>query len=99
MPVIRIVRPPMLTKEIYDAVNAEAGVDSEPPEGLLIHTAGEVDGVFQVVDVWESPQAAERFDSERLGPAIAKVVGVEASAPPAGAPVPVVYDLHSVIQP
>lgn len=88
----------MLTKEIYDAVNVKAGVANDPPAGLLIHTA--VDGVFQIVDVWESAAHAERFDSERLNPAVNEVVGATpgAEAPP-GAPAPVTYQLHHVIRP
>jgi hypothetical protein len=95
MAIIRIVRPPMVTAEIYDAVNAKAGVDESPPEGLLIHTAGEVDGQWQIVDVWESEEHAERFGAERLAPAIEAVMG---SAPP-GPPPTTVYDLHRVIRP
>jgi hypothetical protein len=90
----------MLTREIYDAVNVKAGVASDPPAGLLIHTAGEVDGVFQIVDVWETAAHAERFDSERLNPAINEVVGAVAGAEaPAGAPAPITYQLHHVIRP
>jgi hypothetical protein len=95
MAIIRIVRPPMVTAEIYDAVNEKAGVEERPPEGLLMHTAGEVDGVWQIVDVWESEDAAERFDSERLAPAIEAVMG----GAPAGPPPTTVYELHRVIRP
>src|ERR1700736_2542216 len=66
MAIIRIIRPPMVTAEVYDGVNAKAGVNENPPEGLLMHTAGEVDGQWQIVDVWESEEHADRFGSERL---------------------------------
>jgi hypothetical protein len=95
MAVIRIVRPPMVTPETYDQVNATMGVEQDPPEGLLMHCAGEVDGAFQIVDVWESEEAARRFDAERLGPAVAAVMG---AAPP-GEPPTTMYELHSLIQP
>jgi hypothetical protein len=95
MAIIRITRPPMLTAEVYEAVNARAGVNENPPEGLLIHTAGEVDGQWQIVDAWESEEQARRFDEERLAPAIEAVVG---SAPP-GPPPRTVYELHRVIRP
>ena len=94
MAIIRITRPPMLTAEVYEAVNARAGVNENPPEGLLIHTAGEVDGQWQIVDVWESEQHAQRFTSERLAPAIESVMGM---APP-GPPPTTVYELHRVIR-
>jgi hypothetical protein len=95
MAIIRIIRPPMLTADVYEAVNARAEVNENPPEGLLIHTAGEVDGEWQIVDVWQSAEHARRFDEERLAPAIAAVVG---SAPP-GPPPRSVYELHRVIRP
>ena len=95
MAIIRIMRPPMLTAEVYEAVNDRAGVSENPPEGLLIHTAGEVDGEWQIVDAWESEEHARRFDEERLAPAIEAVVG---SAPP-GPPPRTVYELHRVIRP
>jgi hypothetical protein len=95
MAIIRIIRPPMLTAEVYDAVNAKAGVSENPPEGLLMHTAGEVDGQWQIVDVWESEEHARRFDEQRLAPAIEAVVG---STPP-GPPPRTVYELHRVIRP
>lgn len=95
MAVIRIVRPPMVTAEVYDAVNSKAGVDGNPPEGLLVHTAGEVDGQWQIVDVWESEEHAERFNAERLAPAIESVMG---GAPP-GPPPTTVYGLHNMMRP
>ena len=94
MAIIRIVRPPMVTAEVYDAVNAKAGVDEQPPEGLLLHTAGEVDGQWQIVDVWESEEHADRFGTERLTPAIESVMG---GAPP-GDPPTTIYELHNVVR-
>jgi hypothetical protein len=90
MAVVRIVRPPMVTAEMYDRVNAQAGVAENPPDGLIIHTAGEVDGQWQIVDVWESEEHARRFGDERLGPAIEAVMG----ATPPGPPPTTVYELH-----
>jgi hypothetical protein len=96
--IIRISQPPMLDRETYDAVNAAAGVDRDPPEGLLMHAAGEVDGKFQIIDVWESEQHASRFDSERLGPSIQQVTG--GAGPPAGqAPAVTVYEAYRLILP
>jgi hypothetical protein len=47
-----------------------------PVEGLLVHTAGEAEGGFRVVDVWESEEAVRRF-GEVLVP-ILREVGVDA---------------------
>jgi hypothetical protein len=95
MAIVRIVRPPMVTAEIYDAVNANAGVDDNPPDGLLAHTAGEVDGQWQIVDVWESEERAQRFGDERLAPAIREVLGGD----PPGPPPTTIYEAHRVIMP
>jgi hypothetical protein len=95
MAYIRIFQPPDVTPEIYDRVNAEAGVDANPPAGLLFHCAGETDGRWQIVDAWESREHAQRFDDERLGPAIEKVLGMRPPGSPAGSE----YELYRVIRP
>ena len=51
MAILRIMQPPMLTAEMYDAVNAKMGVDGQQPDGLLMQSAGIVDGNWQIVDV------------------------------------------------
>jgi hypothetical protein len=95
MAVLRIVQPPMVTKEIYDAVNERMGVDAAPPEGLIMHSAGDVAGTFQIVDVWESEEHAQRFDAERLGPAVAAVAGAD----PPGPPPTTAYELYNLMLP
>jgi hypothetical protein len=95
MAFVRIFQPPNVTPEVYDRVNAEAGVNEERPAGMLFHCAGEVDGKWQILDVWESRQHAERFDEERLGPAIEKVIGMRPPEPPPTTS----YELYNVIKP
>jgi hypothetical protein len=73
MPIVRIVSPREVTYDVYQQVQAKLDVDSNPPDGLIVHTASEVDGRLKVVDVWESEEHAQRFGEERLGPAIAEV--------------------------
>ena len=94
MAYIRIFQPPA-DAATYDAVNEKAGVDADPPAGLIFHCAGETDGKWQIVDVWESEEHARRFDEERLGPAIESVMGMRPPAPPPTAG----YELHRVIVP
>lgn len=66
--------------DLYDAVNGEMGIEADPPPGLIFHWAGELDGKFTITDVWESREAYDAFNAERLTPAIAKVAAA------AGAP-------------
>ena len=49
----------------------------------MLHAAGEVDGSWQIVEVWYSQEYAQRFDLDRLVPAIAAVTG---RPPPGDAP-------------
>ena len=83
-----------LTKESYEeAVRRLTGktrLESSadwPVEGLLAHAAGEAEGGFRVVDVWESEEAAQRF-GETLIP-ILQEVGVEAQ--------PEMYPAHTFV--
>ena len=61
----------------YDAVTEKMGFANEPPEGLIFHSAGELDGRFQVFNVWESREHFDRFTRERLRPAQVAVMGEE----------------------
>jgi hypothetical protein len=61
------------TQQQYDAVHSHLGLDSNPPEGLILHSAGPIDEGWGVIDFWESAEAFDRYQSERLGPAIAEL--------------------------
>lgn len=63
-----------ISREQYDKLDAELG--SNKPEGLIVHAAGESGSGIRIIDVWESKQKFELFQSERLGPAMRKV-GIE----------------------
>jgi hypothetical protein len=91
--IIRLIQPQGMTREAYDAVDAKVGVEADPPEGLIMHCAGEAGGTWQIVEVWESEEDALRFDTDRLGPAIAEVTG-DSGAPPSG---PAVYEVHHLV--
>lgn len=94
MAFVRIDRPPV-DAATYDAVTAALGLDDGAPEGLVLHTAGAVDGQFQIIDVWETLEHAEAFERDRLGPAIRQVLG----DPPGPPPAPTTYELHNLYQP
>ena len=87
---------PNATSQIYDAVVREMGLDEEPAAGLIIHTAGEYNGIWREVDVWESREAFETFLRDRIMPAVVKVVGEEAlNTPP---PEPQFMEVYDLIQ-
>ena len=77
---ITVATPPFRSIEQFDQVVAQLG---DRPEGMQARYAGTTeDGSLRVISVWESKAHADRFMTERLGPALAAVLGPE----PAGAP-------------
>jgi len=64
----------------YDAVNPSLNLDTDPPEGLIFHCAGELDGKFQVFDVWETRDHHDRFRDGRLKEAMIAAMGEETYA-------------------
>jgi len=95
MAFVRIIRPPNVTSREYEAVNAQVGLEDKQPPGLLLHCAGEVDGAWQIIDVWESEEQARTFDEEQLAPAIEAVMGMR----PPGPPPSTEYRLHTLVRP
>jgi hypothetical protein len=45
------------------------------PAGLILHVAGPTDEGFRTIELWESAQAWQGFQAERLAPAIAALGG------------------------
>ena len=95
MAFVLVHQGPGLTQESYEEsvrkmTGGKAQLESTadwPVEGLLVHTAGEAEGGFRVVDVWESEEAVRRF-GETLVP-ILQEVGVEAE--------PEMYAAHTFV--
>ena len=80
----------------YDAVNERLTENQEAPEGLLIHFAGfdDEDGVFRIVNVWETREQGQAYLDDHVMPAVRAVLG----DPPGGA-APTrqgFYELHHV---
>ena len=46
----------------YDAVTGSIGIAQDPPDGLIFHSAGELEGRFQIFNVWESREQADRYN-------------------------------------
>ena len=56
------------TQQQYEAMHGGMNVDSNPPDGMIFHSAGPVDGGWGVIDFWESREAFDRFAQEQLMP-------------------------------
>jgi tellurite resistance-related uncharacterized protein len=81
---VQIQKAQQASCDDYQRVSAAIG--ETLPSGLILHAAGEVDGTWQAVSVWESRAAFEAFRDERVLPAVAATLGEEAAAagpPPA----------------
>jgi len=82
----------------YDHVIGRLSLDSEPPAGLIVHTAGwdEQARVFRIVAVWESAEQAAAFMRDRLQPVLD-----EGPANPVRREEPDVqtmYELHHIVR-
>jgi hypothetical protein len=83
--------------QMYDGVTAELNIKNDPPEGLIFHWAGEVDGKWTVTNLWESRDAYDRFRQERLFPAIQKVSGRDPDEGPQ--PTTTEFAVHDYVKP
>ena len=70
------------TLEQYDQVSEKIIGDGPPADGLICHFAGAKEGGgFRIFEVWESEEQFQRFQDERVAPAVAEVVGEETEPP------------------
>jgi hypothetical protein len=84
--------------ENYDFVSEKIG--KGPFDGLIAHTAGfdDEDGVFRILDVWETKEQAERFLAEHIQPLIEE--GPDAFPNPTSFAMPTrdgFYELHDIL--
>jgi hypothetical protein len=61
------------TQASYDAVHGVMEVGTDPPAGMIVHSAGPIEGGWGVIDFWESRQAFDDFVSARLMPNLQKL--------------------------
>ena len=85
------------TWDDYERVSKAVGAEENPPEGLIVHAAGEENGKWRMVDVWESQAAYERFRDERLLPAVRQAMGDEAVN--AGPPPQESFEVKHLVKP
>ncbi|MFN8161729.1 MAG: hypothetical protein U0R52_11885 [Solirubrobacterales bacterium] len=83
---------------IYDRVTATIDPTNNPPDGMIFHSAGMLEGRFQVFDIWESREHFDRFREERLIPAMKQVVGEDAFAQMPDAEY-ITVDVHNYVIP
>jgi hypothetical protein len=91
MAFVRLFDNPDGTQEQYDAARAQIDVSSDNmPEGALLHVAGpSPTGGWRVTEIWESEEAAQKFDAETILP-ILEQVGIQR-------PEPTVWQVHNLV--
>jgi hypothetical protein len=62
---------PGLRREQYDRLMADLRLDADPPLGEILHVAADAPDAINVVDLWQTREAAEDFVERRLRPALA----------------------------
>jgi quinol monooxygenase YgiN len=78
------VLPAPVDQAQYEAVNEKLNAQADPPAGIIFHAAGQgEDGRWRIIEAWESRDHFDRFNRERLTPAIAEVTGMPAEQVPA----------------
>ncbi|MGN6169247.1 MAG: hypothetical protein ACTHQQ_13940 [Solirubrobacteraceae bacterium] len=83
------------TEDQYRAVHSLTGVDHNPPEGLIFHSAGPIEGGWRIIDFWESRAAFDRFLESGFGPAAQELGNRSYPTPPDIEEFPV----HNIIKP
>lgn len=61
-----------VTAEQFDVAERSIDPDGNPPDGLIFHASGPIDGGWGVIDFWESREQFDRFAEQRIGPAVAE---------------------------
>jgi hypothetical protein len=84
--------------QVYDAMHARLlDLTGGTADGLLVHLARATETGFQVVDVWESKEHFERYQTELIGPLLAEMTGDD--APPGDTPVATEFDVRGLVVP
>ena len=68
------VRVP-LPIEVYDASHAEImnSAGEGGADGLIVHMARELPDGFEILEIWQSREQADRFNREVVGPALQRL--------------------------
>ncbi len=93
MGIVVLSETPNMTKEQFDKVAAELGLNDSLPEGCRVHIAGMgPDGsTWRDLSVWDSPAQAKHFMDTSFRPAMER-----AGATPIWGP-PITWELHELL--
>jgi hypothetical protein len=69
-----------ITEEQFDEAHDQINPDRTPPQGLLFHASGPIDGGWGIIDFWESREDFDAF-AGRIAEGMA-ASGVRPAAPP-----------------
>jgi hypothetical protein len=72
MPTVMLMEWSGMTADQYNQVMRTLDLDKNPPQGGIFHVASFNAGTLFVMDIWESQQAFERFQKDRLNAAVQK---------------------------
>src|ERR1039457_7210623 len=70
------------TQQQYETTHGHMGVEGNPPEGMIFHSAGPIEGGWGVIDFWESREAFDRFVESGFGPAAQELGDRTFTTPP-----------------
>ena len=57
-----------MTQEAYEGMHAKLGELSRKSPGFIIHTAGPIEGGWQITELWESLEARDAYFAEHVRP-------------------------------
>jgi len=79
----------------YDTITERLDARDSPPAGMILHSAGYTDdNRFQIIELWDTHEHADRFRRERLMPLVAQLSGPNPEPPDV-----TTYETYSIIQP
>lgn len=78
--------------ESYDTISERLGARDDPPQGMLMHSAGHTGSGFRIYEVWESQSDFDVFMVERLLPVLRESTGTLSTPPQI-----TIYELHNYL--
>ena len=86
---IGVIWYPQIDQEAYDAIRDRV-LRAGRQKGMRFHAAGESDGQWRIIEVWDSREGLDEFIREDLARATDEVSGGQAGTPEPEA----VFDIH-----